>query len=198
MLKRKTASVVVGSLILMGAYAAPAHATDTPAADPNSQHCVGVLSLTPEGDYIDATLTDEVCAPTPEGVLEEAANEFGFEAEELHETPADAASARDGNIAARAQWWSLATIYEHANFGGASYTFVVNNNNACGSGPIRWNDLTPIGWDQRISSFQGNVCRLTLFSEKNGRGSAWGPFWASAYLSNPGWNDLARSAQAQS
>lgn len=185
--KLKSLLVVSGSIALLASLATPANATTASLSGGPETHCVALLPSDPKS----TALPEEACAPTEEALIEVAQQELGIDLTEAREEAPSASEVSSRTDASIQQLWTLGRIYEHSNYGGSSYAFTVNNSNACGTTAIPLSALSAIGWNDRISSFKGNVCRATLYEHNSFAGATYGPSWGTTSLGS--FNDRASS-----
>lgn len=101
------------------------------------------------------------------------------------------------HVAARAAVTPLVStligiFYENANYGGASFAASVSQN-GCNGYVHGYADLSPLGWNDRISSFRSYAgCRTAIFDNTNYGGSSYGYYTNSSYV-GAAMNDRASS-----
>ncbi len=86
----------------------------------------------------------------------------------------------------------IGVFYEDASYGGASFAASVSQN-GCNGYVHGYADLSPLGWNDRISSFRSYAgCRTTIFEHASYGGSTYGPYTNSSYV-GAAMNDKASS-----
>ncbi|MCJ1685368.1 hypothetical protein [Rathayibacter sp. VKM Ac-2928] len=175
-------AVVVG---LIG-IAPTASAEEVPADE--ESYCLAVV----DGSVDSA---EQACADTESGVYEAAYTQLGIlydDGTKDAESFIDSIPLNRGAQAA-AIYYPLGTIYDNINYGGSALTFSSQNLSACApSYPEVKGDLGVWGWDNRLSSFKGTQCTVTLFDGKYQGGAGYGPNWQLAWVGST-WNDRASS-----
>lgn len=144
----------------------------------------------PQDCWILVETGENVCVDHGEDLAAAVLEEKGYT---MLTSPADLdGTAARGTLTA----YNLGAIYDNLNYGGGSYLFQTTDSAICAAGKVYGtSNLTNIGWNDRLSSFQGiNGCRGVIFKNSAFSGGGYGPLGASSYVGDD-FNDKASSIQ---